>query len=194
MTGNAAILLISAALLAACPRVPPPSSSDHSGVRVVDVPAPSVLYVQSPLVGVLDGVGMMLMLPRERQKQEIDRLAEALTRADLPTDRLQLALLLTLGDEGVRDTERARALLRDRTWDTAGYETLTRLILQLLQERHDHARSRLDAAIQLEAERRARQELEERLEAIKAIESDIEARELGAETSDGDPTADSIRR
>src|SRR5690606_31511239 len=121
--------LLSLGLLAACPRVPPPISSDHSGVRVVDMPAPVVPPSQSPLVGVLDGVGIVLMLPRERQQQEVERLTNELSRADLPTYRLQLALLLALGDEGIQNSEKARALLQDRTWDAAGYETLTRLIL-----------------------------------------------------------------
>jgi hypothetical protein len=162
-------------------------------VVVVPAPAPTVIE-HAPLVGVLDGVGMILLMPRERQKQEVEALADGLARADLPTDRIQLALLLALGDEGIRDADRARALIENRTWDSAGYETLARLVMQLLEERLNRARDRLDLAEALEAERRARRELETKLEAIKAIETEIEARELGAEGDDGyDPAADTLR-
>jgi hypothetical protein len=177
--------------LSGCPRRPAPQPPP----QVVVVPAPAPHPVShAPLVGVLDGVGMVLLLPRERQREEVEALAEGLERADLPTDRIQLALLLALGDEGIRDADRARALLENRTWDSSGYETLARLVMQLLEERLDRARDRLDLAEALEAERRARKELEERLEALQAIETEIEARELGAEEDDGDdPAADTLR-
>ncbi|MEQ1507074.1 MAG: hypothetical protein ABMB14_32905, partial [Myxococcota bacterium] len=154
----------------------------HAPPQVVVVPSPTPApEVSSPLVGVLDGVGMMLLLPRERQEQEVAALSAGLASADLPTDRLQLALLLVLGDEAVRDADRAAALLEDRSWNAAGYETLARLVLDLLEERTGHASDKLDAAIALEQERKARKALEERLEAIKAIETEIDARELGAD-------------
>lgn len=179
MTGRSALVLVACAL-SGCrhrPTQPPPQ------FLYVPAPAPAP-STNAPLVGALDGVGMMLLLPSDRQRAEIERLRAGLATADRPTDRIQLALLLTLADEAVRDTDEARALLEGHAFDAAGYETLARVVLELLAEREAVARARLDGALALDAERRARQQLADQLEAIKAIETQIEARELGEGASD----------
>jgi hypothetical protein len=153
-------------------------------VVVVHDPVPAATST-TPLVGALDGVGMMMLLPRERQAEEITRLTQSLASADLPTDRIELALLLALGDPSLRDAERARDLLEGRTWDDAGYETLVRVVLALLEERADRQSDKVQAQEAFEAERRLRRELQARLEAMKQIDTEIDARELGVEGQDG---------
>jgi hypothetical protein len=170
-------------VLAGCPGKPPPEPS----VVVVHEPTP----VASPLTGALDGVGMTLLLPLERQQEEIAALTDALGHADLASDRIQLALLLTLADPPLRDAARARQLLAGHTWDDAGYETLSRLAQGLIDERAARAADADDAAAALDHERRLRRALEERIEAMKAIDTEIDARELEA-TDDG-PSEDPVR-
>jgi hypothetical protein len=170
---------------AGCPRGVPLESPQ----LVVVHDAPPEEANDAPLIGVLDGVGMTLLLPRERQQEEIVALNDALASTDLASDRMQLALLLTLGDPAVRDAERARALLEGRTFDDAGSETLARVVLELVEERDAHARDRLA----LEQERRLRREFEHRIEAMKAIDTEIDARDLEAETGDASQAEDPVR-
>ena len=126
---------------------------------------------------------MVVVLPRERQKEEI-RGAEREPRPHrFVTDRLRLAMLLTLGDEEVRDTERARELLEGRTWEDTSYEALARLMLELIEERKARARDRLDLSFALEQERREKSELQARLAEIRAIETEMDARELAPEAN-----------
>ncbi|MEZ4240926.1 MAG: hypothetical protein R3F59_33165 [Myxococcota bacterium] len=164
------------ALLAAgcAPKAAPP--------QVVLVPqAEPATPPEAPLVGVLQSVGMLLVMPPERQVEEIDSLQAGLDSGAPASDRVRLALLLAVGAPEVRDSERVHALLDDRTWDDAAYEALARFVLQLADERAGRARDRLDAAEALEAERKLRKELEARLDAIRTIETDIERRDLADE-------------
>lgn len=151
--------------------------------QVVVVPGPAPVEPCSPLIGVLSGAGMVVVLPRERQKEEIEALTATLGRTDLVTDRLRLAMLLTLGDEEVRDTERARELLEGRTWEDTSYEALARLMLELIEERKARARDRLDLSFALEQERREKSALQARLAEIRAIETEMDARELAPEAN-----------
>jgi hypothetical protein len=179
---------VGCALLAACPHHAPP---DPPSVVVVHDPQQGA--GSSPLAGALDGVGMTLLLPMERQQEEIKVLQNSISRTDLASDRLQLALLLALTDEPIRDTARAGALLAGRSWTDTGSETLARLVLELVEERGAHARDRLDAAEVVDQERRLRRALEERIAAMKAIDTEIDARELGAEAADDGQTEDPVR-
>lgn len=139
--------------------------------QVVLVPAQAV-EAPDPVAGLLAAAGVVVGMPRERQQEEVARWTEALARTDLPTDRLRLALILALGDPEVQDPQRVRELLADRTWGDAAYETLARLILEVVETRDDGARTRGE----LEREKLRREELEQQVEALKAIEADIDAR------------------
>lgn len=154
---------------------------------VVVLPAPAAPPETSPIAGVLDSVGMLLQKPLEAQHAEVTALTHALDRTGLPSDRLRLALILALASPPVGDDDRARALVEARTWERAGYETLARFVLQLLHERAERAQDQRDASAALDAERMAREDLEKRLEAIKAIETDIGSRDLGT----GEPHVES---
>ena len=149
--------------------------------QVVVVPGPAPVEPCSPLIGVLGGVGMVILLPVERQEQELAGIEASFARTDLVTDRLRLAMLLTLGDERVRDTERAEELLDGRTWEDTSYEAVARMILELIEERKARASDRLDLSFALEQERRERAELEDRLAQIRAIETEMDARDLPPE-------------
>lgn len=149
--------------------------------QVVVVPGPAPIEPCSPLIGVLGGVGMVILLPLERQQQELAGIDASLARTGLVTDRLRLAMLLTLGDERIRDTERAQQLIEGHTWEDTSYEAVARLILELIEERKARASDRLDLSFALEQERRQRAELEDRLAQIRAIETEMDARDLRQE-------------
>ena len=162
--------LLTLIVAAGCARpVPPPAAVDAS---TPTPPVPVVVQI-SPLVGLLDGAGQALLLPRERQAEEIARIEAGLADADLPTDRLRLAVLLTLGDPELRDEPRAAALLEGRTWSDTGYETVARLILAVVDERSERAADREELAAQLEQQRRRAEALEGRLEALRDIETEM---------------------
>ena len=177
-------LLLCGMALAACAQRQP--SVEHASAP------PPVTYVQtpvagpesgSPLLSVLVEIGRLSALPVADQKAEIVRLNDSLARTGLASDRLRLALLLVLGDAGVRDDERAKSLLAGVAWDDLAYEAVARMALELVDERRRHARDRLDANTSLEEERALREELEARLRAVEQIETDMNNREVEGDAS-----------
>lgn len=175
-------LPIVAALLVGCPRPAPPQP------QIVVVPVPTPREPIGIAETVLSAVAAVVALPRERQQEEVERCREALANADFASDRLRLALLLLLGDPSLRDTGEARGLIEGRTWDPTE-ETLVRLVLALVDEHDQRLTEGVEAREALATERARRKLLEERLEALKAIETDMGQREEGGHvdaTSDPD--------
>lgn len=160
-----------------CPRPPlePPVP-----VVVAAPPAPMRLPVppdEDVLPSVLRSAGWALALPRERQVEEVERWRAAVDRDGLPSDRLRLALLLTLGED--RDPEQVQQVLQGQylAGDLAS-ETLARLLLQLADA---DRRQRTEAArFQRELTESEAQldELRGKLEALGAIEIQMHEREM----------------
>ena len=157
-----------------CPR---PAPVPQIETLVVPAPPPEPAPGDSATV-LLAAANVALSMPRERQVEEIDRWAASLERTDLPTDRLRLALLLALGDPAVHDSERVRTLLADRSWGPTenGLEALSRSLLELAHERIAGAERAAQHAADLAAEREKRKVLEEQLEALRALEAQINDR------------------
>lgn len=167
-------------------RTVPPVSAPS--VMVVPVPAP--VMPTDPVAGTLASAGVVLGMPRERQAEEIERWSVSLDRTQQPTDRLRLAMLLAMGDPAVRDADRVRDLLQDQAWtaDHGGYEMLARLLLEVVETRAeaDADRVRLLAKVLAEAERS--QVVQEQLDALKQVESDLDARtDVEPAATTGDP-------
>lgn len=133
---------------------------------------------------ILHSAGWILALPRERQLEEVQRLEEAVRRDDLPSDRLRLALLYTLGDPVLHDSGRVRELLRSRAYDEGSdiaAETLVRLLLEVADSQDAAAATHARMTAALEAEQAAREELTAKLEALQAIEQEMGERPRPAE-------------
>ncbi len=186
------IPLLAVPLLTGCPRTatPPPIVTPQPAPTVVVRPEQAA---RTPLQGVLGSAGWLITLPRERQQEEVERLARVVERDDLPTDRLRLALLLALGDEAIRDAERVRTLLHGQGLDddTLASETLIRLVLEVVETRSTSDAERLRLALALEQERERREEVEAKLDALRVLEVEMQEREVPeAETGGGGSTPD----
>lgn len=144
--------------------------------QVVVVPAASS-DAPSPISGVLAGMGYVLLLSTEQQKEEIHKFAEAFERDRLPSDRLRLALLLTMADPSLREPTRARELIQGASFtaDQGAYEALGRLVLALIEERDARAAEAATAAELYQTERARRRELEEKILAFEELERRVEA-------------------
>lgn len=160
-------------LVGCVPRMVPPAEP-----QVVVVPVPAPVGPMDPVAGTLAAAGIALGLPRERQSEEIARWSASFDRTQQPTDRLRLAMLLTMGDPELRDADRVRDLLHNRVWsaDHGGYEMLARMLLEVVETRSECQadKVRLTAKAMRELERCS--VIEEQLEALKQVEADIDTR------------------
>lgn len=113
---------------------------------------------------------------------DLQRAAAARWARD-PNQRLNLALLLVVGAPELRDETRALALLADPQGDV-----LFGVVQALVTERAEHRQAQEAAAAALASERAEREALEARLRAIKAIDREMDVRELGGPGDDEDPS------
>lgn len=145
--------------------------------QVMMVPVPTPAAPTDSLSGTLAAAGVALGLPRERQAEEIQRWAETLDRTQLSTDRLRLALLLTLGAPEVRDPERVRTLLHDQSFSSehGEYELVARMLLEVVETRAETQAKLLELTTTAQRERQRSAVLEEQLEALKQVESAMDA-------------------
>lgn len=179
-------VLLTALVLSGCPH---PAPTPTAAPQVVVVPQPGEPPVPPVCTTNLDSVlataGWAVNMPAERQADEIERWTERVERDDLAADRLRLAMLLVLSEEPLRDDAQARELLTGR-WlagDTGSAEVLSRLLLELVHTRAEAASDQSRTARQLAALRAERDELAAKLEAMEAIEVEMEQRSNGG--SDG---------
>jgi len=112
-------------------------------------------------------------LPAEAQEREYAQVAGALERNRNASDRIRMALLLSIPGASFRNDARARKYLEqvldDRGHNTRQYRDLARLLLATLDDR-----KQLES--ELTDERRQRQELQQKLDQLKAIEQDTGTR------------------
>jgi hypothetical protein len=112
-------------------------------------------------------------IPNPSLEQEYTRVAHVLARNPTAADRLRMALLLSVPGTAIQDDARARSylarVLDDHANDARSYRAFARLLLAQLDDR-----KQLDDA--LADERRQRQELQQKLDQLKAIEQDTGAR------------------
>jgi hypothetical protein len=160
------LLLLAVTWAAGCAKRPPvePAASAASGS------APSLWS------DLLQSHVQLVEQPLEAQRGAAAELAAAVGDAGPSEPRMRLALLLTLGHPEVRDEREARALLQGAQWDDDGYKVLAGLIDALLLERAARAKDRVAAAEQLEAANALLLEAQARLEALKAIDRELDAR------------------
>lgn len=160
--------------------------------QVVVMPAPEAPRDDfSPISSVLTGVGYALGLPADRQAEQLARWTDAFTRDRQAPDRLRVAMMLLLADPELRDEARAAELLKDAPWspEQGAYAALGSLMLAFVAERGDRAVRLDELRKQLDAERTQRRsleervkgmdELQERLEQLKALEADLNGRSGG---------------
>jgi len=174
-------------MLLACAPKPTAPAAMPAPPQVVVVPAPDPPSHTDPVAGMLAAASVVVGMPRERQLEEIERWRRSLERTDQASDRLRLALLFTLGDPTVRDPERVRELLRGRAWhaNDASYELLARMLLEVVETRTEGEEQRLMLAMALDTARQERDELQQQLEALKALDAEIDRRTPAPEKPDG---------
>ncbi len=112
-------------------------------------------------------------LPPQALNQEYVQAARALAGDASAANRVRVALLVSRPGTSFRDDKRARSLLREVTndprYNARKYQGLASFLLLALDDRE-----RVEAA--LAEERRQHQELQHKLEQLKAIEQDFSRR------------------
>lgn len=154
-----------------------PKTLPATPAQVVIMPAPPTGDGPSPVSAVLAGMGYVVLLPLDQQRAEIANYREAFERDRLPSDRLRLALILTMADPSLQDPARARELLQEAPFDAdqGAYEALARLVLALITERETRVSEASASAEMLSAERARRKELEEKILGFEELERRVEA-------------------
>lgn len=112
-------------------------------------------------------------IPAEASEREYAQVAKMLAHDASAPNRIRMALLLSLPGASFQDDARARGYLEkvvnDTGYNASQYRDLARFLAALLDDR-----KQLDGA--LADERRQRQELQQKLDQLKAIEQDTGAR------------------
>lgn len=123
--------------------------------------------------GLLNYGARLRSIRAETLEQEYMRAAAAVADDSTAPNRIRLALLLSLPGASFQDHVRAKAqlekVLGDSADETRPYHDVARFLLALLNERRQLESSLAD-------ERRQRQELQQKLEQLKAIEQDTGGR------------------
>ena len=116
---------------------------------------------------------LLRSIPAEALEREYAQAADAFTRDASAPNRIRMALLLSLPGASFQDTSRARVNLEKVIDDTGyyarQYRDLARFLAAMLNDR-----KQLEGA--LADERRQRQELQQKLDQLKAIEQDTGTR------------------
>lgn len=157
-------------LLACAPKAAP-------SPQIVVLPSAPGGEPAAALSAVLAGATWIALSPVELQRAELAAAESAFQRTRLPSERIRLALSLTLCDVTLRDPTRARALLTEAPFspDHGAWEAVARLVMALLDERAEHAADLDEAADRIAAEVARRRELEARLEGMAELERRLEA-------------------
>ena len=116
---------------------------------------------------------LLRSIPAEALEREYAQASDAFTRDASAPNRIRMALLLSLPGASFQDTSRARVNLEKVIDDTGHharqYRDLARFLAAMLNDR-----KQLEGA--LADERRQRQELQQKLDQLKAIEQDTGTR------------------
>lgn len=142
----------------------------------------------SRLASVLSSIDYALGLTAEQQQRQVEQWQRSFSLEERASDRLRLALALTMGAPEVQDHKAAQALLRGAPWaDHQGsYALLGNWVLQTIEERETSRAAVARLRRELEAEKALRREAEQvaeeardlqrRLDEIKALETDLHQR------------------
>lgn len=179
----------------------PGPAAQHDDTTAIAQPACFAPMMKREDTGQEAGAGVSSLLgyarqvrtqPEALQRREVQRAEQALVRRHGAAERLRLGLLLLLPETGFRDVSRARRLL-EQTAQTGGSEEqqgLSEILLVLLDERDAEQRAHWSIARQWQHERRTRETLQRKLDALKAIEETLIERKRpeSLRLDDVDPT------
>lgn len=116
-------------------------------------------------------------LPSPEQKIEVARLRDSLQNADIPEDRLRLALVLAQPGSSLADREKALALIAEHLKDNPGnskdpgLDELARLLAVMLNRQQELQQ-------QLQEEQKKSEALAQQLNELRNIENIIRQREM----------------
>ncbi|HEY8554222.1 MAG TPA: hypothetical protein VIL43_06765 [Burkholderiales bacterium] len=158
---GAAVVLSACAAPRAVPEAPAPDVHALGGALAVD-----------PLSELISFAERVRKLPPARQQWEIEIAREAYSQSPDALTRLKLAVLLASAPPGLRDTARARALLRATAQDASATQSMRAVASLWLEDMAQ--REALEQA--LEEERRQRLALQQKMEQLKSIEEEMDRR------------------
>lgn len=142
------------------------TESSEAAIPAAWTVAPYATPSDDELLRYIEDIRAMPSEQLEREAAEVDQHARVQPN---PTNRLRLGMFLGFAPAPFRATTRAQELL-DGVWrDDDRQREIVRLLLAVLEDRHE-------LEMTLSDERRQRQALRSKLDQLKAIEEDIDRR------------------